>query len=73
MVMVASIRPILIQSRTCVSKGCTWMYGNVELLAMIFIDCKMVLVSGHVVSNDTNVSILHLPCNVGMQHRHTTF
>ena len=35
--------------------GCTMMHGNVEFLAMIFVDCKMVLVpGGHVVSNDTN-------------------
>src|ERR1700722_15541866 len=50
------------------------MHGNVEFLAMIFVDCKMVLVpGGHVVSNDTNVSVLHLPRNMGTQSRHTTF
>ena len=34
----------------------------------------MVLVpGGHVVSNNTNVSVLHLPRNMGTQSRHTTF
>jgi hypothetical protein len=34
----------------------------------------MVLVpGGHVISNDTNVSVLHLPRNMGTQSRHTTF
>ena len=50
------------------------MQGNVELLAMIFIDHKVVLVPrGHIVSDDTNILILHLLCNVGMECRHPTF
>jgi hypothetical protein len=50
------------------------MGGNVELLAMIFVDRKVVLVPrGHVVSNDTNILILYLPRDVGTQSRHTTF
>ena len=50
------------------------MHRNVELLAMIFVDCKMVLVPrGHIIGNDTKVSVLHLPCNMGTQSGHIAF
>jgi hypothetical protein len=50
------------------------MHGNVELFAMIFVDCKMVLVPrGHIVSIDTNVPEPHLPCNMGKQSGYATF
>ena len=50
------------------------MHGNVELLAMFFVDFIMVLVpEGYIVSDDTNVSVLHLPRDVGTQSRHATF
>ena len=50
------------------------MHRNVELLAMIFIDCKMDLVPrGHIIGNDTKVSVLHLPCNMGTQSGHVAF
>lgn len=44
------------------------MHGNVELLAMLFVEFKMVVVPrGYVVSEDTNESALHLPRDVGTQ------
>jgi len=50
------------------------MHGNVELFAMFFVDFIMVLVpEGYIVSDDTNVSVLHLPRDVGTQSRHATF
>jgi hypothetical protein len=36
------------------------MNGNVELLAMILVDHEMVLVPGHVISNDTNARITNI-------------
>ena len=50
------------------------MHRNVEPLAMNFVDHKMFLVpKGHVISNDTKVSVLHLPCNMGMWNGHFAF
>ena len=50
------------------------MQGNVKLLAMIFVDRKMVLVpGGHIIGNDTTASVLHLPCNMGTQSGHIAF
>ena len=43
------------------------MHRNIELLAMILVDSKVVWVTGgHVVSKDTNEPVLHLPCNMGV-------
>ena len=50
------------------------MHGNVELLAMFFVDFIMALCpEGYVVSDDTKVSVIHLPRDVGTQSRHATF
>lgn len=51
------------------------MHGNVKPLATFFIEFIMVVLvpEGYVVSDDTNVSVLLLPRDVGTQTRHATF